>query len=299
LPQVVYVLSSDGQLHTLGLYSGKDVARPLPFLPPNARASDLIAIDNVVYTTTMGGCGGAADGVWAMDLASDAHAVKTWKSDGGSPVGRVSFGTNGTVFVGSSNALVALDPKELTVRSRFTLTGSTFVTSPVVVTIGEREVVAAAARDGSVLLLDAASLAAMGRSAAGPGDRAGLVPGGLATWEDRTGTRWLLTPTSANVSAVKATFVNGALKLEAGWTSRSMREPLAPLVVNGVAFVMSSGEPAVLYALDAASGRELWTSGRTITSPARRPALWAGIGQVHVATSDNAVYAFGFAMERD
>ena len=75
--------------------------------------------------------------------------------------------------------------------------------------------------------------------------------------------------------------------------------PLPPIVVNGVAFVMSSEGPSVLYALDAANGRELWTSGRTITSPALRPALWAGIGQVHVATRDNIVYAFGFAMERD
>jgi outer membrane protein assembly factor BamB len=71
-----------------------------------------------------------------------------------------------------------------------------------------------------------------------------------------------------------------------------MREPLAPIVVNGVAFAVSSDEPAaVLYAIDATTGRELWTSGRIITSPARRPALGAGIGQVHVATSDDVVYA--------
>ena len=294
LPQVVYVLSSDGELHTLGLYSGKDVARPLPFLSPNARSSDLIAIDNVVYTTTTSGCGGVADGVWSIDLASDTHAVKTWKSDAGSVVGRVSFGANGTLLVGSSNELVALDPKELTVRNRFTLTGSTFVTSPVVFTIGEREVLAAAAQDGSVLILDAASLAVLGRSAAGSHD-----PRGLSTWEDHAGTRWLLTSTLTNVSAMTTTFVGGALKLDAGWTSQSIGEPLPPIIVNGVAFVMSSNGPPVLYALDASTGRELWTSGRIITSPARRPAMWAGIGQVHVATSDNTVYAFGFAMERD
>jgi outer membrane protein assembly factor BamB len=294
LPQVVYVLSSDGQLHTLGLYSGKDVAWPLPFLPPNARSSDLIAIDNVVYTTTRDGCGGVADGVWAMDLDGDTHAVKTWKSDAGSVVGRVAFGTNGTLFIGSSNAIVALDPKALTVRNRFVLTGSTFVTSPVVFTISGREVVAATAQDGSVLVLDAASLSEVGRSTVGSRD-----PRGLATWEDRAGTRWLLATTLTNVSGIKATFVNGALKLEAGWTSQPIGEPLQPIIVSGVAFTISSNRLSVLYALDAATGRELWTSGRTITSPALRPALWAGIGQVHVATSDNTVYAFGFAMERD
>jgi hypothetical protein len=294
LPQVVYVLSSDGQLHTLGLYSGKDVARPLPFVPPKARTSDLIAIGNIVYTTTTDGCGGAAEGVWAMDLANDTHAVQTWKSDAGSVVGRVSFGANGTVFVGSSDAILALDPKELTVRSRFTLIGSTFITSPVVFTIGEREFVAATAQNGSVLVLDAASLMEVGRTTVGSRD-----PRGLATWEDRAGTRWLLATTLTSVSGIKATFVNSALKLDAGWTSQSIGEPLPPIIVNGVAFVMSSNGPPVLSALDASTGRELWTSGRTITSPARRPAMWAGIGQVHVATSDNTVYAFGFAMERD
>lgn len=294
LPQVVYVLSTDGQLHTLGLYSGKDVARPLPLVPPNARTSDLIAIGNVVYTTTTDGCGGAVDGVWAMDLANDAHTVKTWKSDAGSVVGRVSFGANGTVFVGSSNAILALDPQELTVRNRFTLIDSTFVTSPVVFRIGEREVVAATTHDGSLVVLDAASLSEVGRSAVASRD-----PRGLATWEDRAGTRWLLTTTLANVSGLKATLVNDALKLETGWTSQPIGEPLPPIIVNGVAFVVSSDRTPILYALDAATGRELWTSGRTITSPARRPALWAGIGQVHVATSDNTVYAFGFAMERD
>jgi outer membrane protein assembly factor BamB len=57
-------------------------------------------------------------------------------------------------------------------------------------------------------------------------------------------------------------------------------------------------EPAVLYALDAATGRELWTSRNAITSFAHGAALWPGIGQVHVATYDNTVYAFGFPLER-
>ena len=40
------------------------------------------------------------------------------------------------------------------------------------------------------------------------------------------------------------------------------------------------------------------SSGNTVTSFMHRPALWAGIGQVHIATYDNTVYAFGFAIER-
>jgi outer membrane protein assembly factor BamB len=83
--------------------------------------------------------------------------------------------------------------------------------------------------------------------------------------------------------------------------------------VNGVVFAASSGEfqggpaagpkeraerstPAVLYALDAATGKELWTSGTTMTSFARA-GLSAGGGQVYVVTFDNTLYAFGIPME--
>jgi outer membrane protein assembly factor BamB len=331
LPQVVYALSSGGRLHTLGPYSGKDLARPLPFLPPRAHATDLIAVNNIVYAATMNGCGEVADGVWALELAGGA--VKTWRSDGGSPTGPPSFGTDGTLYVaigprsgagssGFANAVVALDPREFTVKDWFTQPSVDFVTSPVVFKAGERDIVAAAMRDGSIVLLDAVSLggpthaAPLYRSAAAA-DRSSFVPGGLATWEASGGTRWLLVPTATKVVAMKVTSAGGVPSLAAGWTSRDMRAPLTPIVVNGVAFVVSSGEyvppsgvrltaadrarqsePAVLYALDAATGRELWTSRNAITSFAHGAALWPGIGQVHVATYDNTVYAFGFPLER-
>jgi hypothetical protein len=333
LPQVVYALSSDGQLHTLGLYSGKDVARPLPFLPPNAHAADLIALNNIVYTATMNGCGGVADGVWALDLASANGAVKTWSTAGGSPTGAPAFGSDGTVFIaigarttpgnrGYANAVVALDPMDLTVKDWFTQPATEFVTPPVVINAGDREIVAAATRDGTIVLLDAASLGgpghatALGLSAASS-DRSGFVPSGLTTWTDSTGTPWVLAPNATSVTAMKVVATNGTPTLQAGWTSRQLRAPLTPVIVNGVAFVVSSGEfvprpgaavdaverarqsvPAVLYALDAITGRELWSSGSTITSFVHGPAVWPGIGQVHVATFDNTVYAFGFPLER-
>jgi outer membrane protein assembly factor BamB len=156
----------------------------------------------------------------------------------------------------------------------------------------------------------------------------------LATWEDQ-GTRWILataagsapagraaagrgaaaTATAGSVVAFRLVDQNGTLTLERGWTSRPLTSPLAPIVVNGVAFVASSGEfkgraagsltaaqraqrsvPAVLYALDAATGAELWNSGTTINSFARA-GLSAGAGQVYVVTYDNTLYAFGIPME--
>jgi outer membrane protein assembly factor BamB len=88
-----------------------------------------------------------------------------------------------------------------------------------------------------------------------------------------------------------------------------------PTIVNGVVFAVSSGEyrggdrqmtaqqraqrskPAVLYALDAATGKELWSSGTTIASFVRGVGPSAGDGQVYVVTYDGTVYAFGIPLE--
>ena len=46
--------------------------------------------------------------------------------------------------------------------------------------------------------------------------------------------------------------------------------------------------PAILYALDPATGKELWNSGKTITSFARA-GLSASAGQVYLVTFDNTL----------
>ena len=99
------------------------------------------------------------------------------------------------------------------------------------------------------------------------------------------------------------------------WVSRDMMSPAPPTIVNGVVFAISSGEyrsgdaqmtaaqraqrskPAVLYALDAATGKELWSSGTTIASFVRGVGPSAGDGQVYVVTYDGTIYAFGIPLE--
>jgi outer membrane protein assembly factor BamB len=53
----------------------------------------------------------------------------------------------------------------------------------------------------------------------------------------------------------------------------------------------------VLYAIDAATGKDLWNSGRTITSTVRG-GLSAGQGNVYVPGADSTLYAFGFNIEK-
>jgi outer membrane protein assembly factor BamB len=108
---------------------------------------------------------------------------------------------------------------------------------------------------------------------------------------------------------------NSAPTLRPAWVSRDMVSPLPPVIVNGVVFALSSGEfrssdpqltaaqraqrssPAVLYALDAGTGKELWNSGSAITSFVHSGSLAAGGGRVYVGGYDGTQYAFGFPME--
>jgi outer membrane protein assembly factor BamB len=87
--------------------------------------------------------------------------------------------------------------------------------------------------------------------------------------------------------------------LRAGWVSRDIRAPLTAAVVNDVVFAIARfapPAPAVLYALDGATGKELWNSGGAIATGV--PAgVSAGGSQVYVATGAGALYAFGFPME--
>jgi hypothetical protein len=164
---VYYVITSDGLLHVLGLPSGKDMQRPAPFLPANARWSSPIAIDTMLYAATFAGCGGAPHAVWAIDLDSDTKPVVSWKTNGGPIVGAVAFASDGTLFAaigagqttgdGKANAIVALDPKTLRMKDWFTQPTAEFVSGPTILRHNGREIIAAATRDGRVLLLDAKS----------------------------------------------------------------------------------------------------------------------------------------------
>ncbi len=116
----VFAISSGGMVHTMNPQIGTDQMPPVKFLPPNTKVVGSILVDNVLYAATTGNCGGAANGVWAVDLLSDAKPVVSWDSQGAAIAGAVAptFGTDSTIYVatGSSrspvgNAVVSLEPK--------------------------------------------------------------------------------------------------------------------------------------------------------------------------------------------
>ena len=104
--------------------------------------------------------------------------------------------------------------------------------------------------------------------------------------------------------------------LKPAWISRDMNQAEPPVIANGVIFAYGSGENtaqafpetgldfrperriplsthAVLYALDAQTGKELWSSGDTVKTFNH----WSGIsvanGRIYLNTFDGMVYCFG------
>jgi len=98
-------------------------------------------------------------------------------------------------------------------------------------------------------------------------------------------------------------------ELEAAWISGDFDIPEPPVIANGVLFALATGEnaiqkggektrfsnthPAVLRALDAATGKELFNSKDAIATWVHFSGLAVANGQVYVVDHDSNVYAFG------
>jgi outer membrane protein assembly factor BamB len=293
---IVYAVSWDGRLRTVDVATGEEIEPPAPFLPPNGKPYGLNLVNGVIYTTTAQGCGGNPNQFYSYDLATKKVGYYNPGSGGLWPRSGPSVGKDGTVYAGSGDG------------DYYTLAKADFVAAPIVVQHKEKDLVAVAAKDGRIFVLDGASLQVPLATTPAAGE---LTGEGLASWQDEKGIRWIAAAATGTVVAYRLADEGPGLALQKGWTSRALVAPLTLLVVNGVVFALSSGEeessgaaaraarssPAVLYALDSASGKELWSSGKSITAPARG-GLSAGAGVVYVPTTDSTLYAFGFPIEK-
>jgi outer membrane protein assembly factor BamB len=345
---VGYAVAASGQLHVVGLQSGKDLQKPAPFLPPHSQWSNPVAVGTMMYAATSGNCAAAPNGVYAIDLDAPDKPVVSYRTNGGSVVGAVAFSSDGNTLLaalgpgsvtgnGKANAIVALDPKTLQLKDWFTQPTAEFVTGPMVFRHGMKDVVAAATKDGRVILLDVASLGGADHATPLVASRPLFASGGaisaeaLSTWARAAGAttapadsaaRWILVPVSGRPVAARTTNgalrngavvalqvrdVNGTFSLAPEWTSSDLTSPATPIIVNGVVFALSTGRPAaagrtgspaVLFAHDGLSGKALWNSGKSLTAAASPGSFWSALSQVYVGADDGTVYAFGFRDER-
>ena len=156
--------------------------------------------------------------------------------------------------------------------------------------------------------------------------------GSLASWEGKNSTRWVLGPTggeaavkfpksygptpNGGIIALKLKEKDGKAELEPAWLSRDMTTSEPPVIANGVVFVLAGGEftgqandavgglfsaeerikrsvPAKLFALDALTGKELYSSGDQVTSFLHQAGLSVADDKVMFGTFDGTIYCFG------
>ncbi len=157
------------------------------------------------------------------------------------------------------------------------------------------------------------------------------VLGSMATWQDGQGRRWLLMAMEGPPSKDAPGFKYSYGKAEEGsvmafevrldpdrntpmlapiWASRNIHAPDPPVVANGVVYALDTGKTtmetrakgkpggvpgahAILYAFDAETGQQLYSSGESIDSWAHFTEPVVAGGKVYISTWDGRVYAFG------
>ena len=289
-----------------------DLERPAPFLPPNARYSDLTAIDeHVVHEHQprvrrrrewrLGDHSGSAEqdrDARGKRTAAARSAISRSRQAAGfsSPSGQ---DTDSPVDTPTRSSRSTQRRCSRSTGSRVRRPSSSRHRSSSVTAVARSSPRGARRR---IFLLDAAALGGANHSTplfVLQTDNS--AADALATFEQPAGNAWLLVPGPRGIVAFRIVDEGGKTSLQRGWASRDLVAPTAPIVVNDVVFAASSGRPqgsAVLYAFDSRSGRELWNSGQTMTSYVPPGNLWASNSQVHVGTYDGTVYAFGYALER-
>lgn len=68
----LFVLTGDGQLHTVRPADAHDLALPAAFVPPGSEASDLTLTSDTISTDVTGGCGHPRTGTWRMRFGGAA-----------------------------------------------------------------------------------------------------------------------------------------------------------------------------------------------------------------------------------
>jgi PQQ-like domain len=361
----LYVLASDGYLHTMDPATGSENEQPIQVLPlPYGKPYGLNLVNNVIYTVTGQGCAGNPNALYAVNLAN--RKVTTSQPPQGGLWGTAgpAIGSDGTIYFESgdhpydaatgqlSTSVEAFTYKSdtLTLKDYYTPSNHEWLTkrdldmntTPVVFPSKGRDLLVASGKEGRYFLLDSTSLG--GANHETPLYRSPLVSntnvnfqtegswGSLTSWEGQDNTRLILATTGGKVAvkfpitygptpnggiiALKLNDKSGKPELDPAWSSRDMVTSEPPAVVNGVVLTLAAGEftgqandaegglfsaeerikrsvPAKLYALDAVTGKELYSSGDQVTSFLHQAGLSVAGDRIIFGTFDGTIYCFG------
>ncbi|MGB6687251.1 MAG: hypothetical protein WBE76_05355, partial [Terracidiphilus sp.] len=337
----IYALTSDGMLHEQVITTGADFAPPVRFLPaPNADAYSLNYFNHAIYSATGRACSGVANGLWSIDLTSPDYSVKSFNSGKAKPLN-----LSGPLLTPDGISLIVTGPGEsaadsgapadsvvaiggdMKAENWYTPSGgmgSYQAVSPITFTYKDKQLVVAPGKDGSVSLLDAASLGgADHRTAlsetpalANPGAKHGWD--GFAEYQDKEGTTWVYASISTGITlnesgvklngsaehggivAFRLEENGGQLALTPVWASEDMVNPAPPRIANGVVVVLAGGDAsthATLLMLDAATGAELYSSKDEISTYTGLSGVAVGDSHAFFTDHNNILYSFGIGME--
>ena len=333
----IYVLTPDGMLHEQVMTTGADFAPPVKFLPaPGGSASGINFVSKAIYASTQHDCGGVANGLWSIDFAPGTYPVASYATSKLhllSPSGP-ALASDGTAFVVTGPGAGADDShpssviaigKDMKVKDWFTPEGGMAQyanVSPITFSYKEKQLVVAPGKDGSIALLDAASLGgsdhhtplAQSDPLAKSGEKHSWD--GFAAAQDKSGTAWIYASVSTGVAslpgisssaathgaivAFKVNDADGKLSLTPVWVSGDMINPAPPRIANGLVIALAGGDRkshAVLHVLNAATGAELYSSKNEIPTWTALSGL--SIGDSHAFFTDhlNVLYSFGIGLE--
>jgi outer membrane protein assembly factor BamB len=363
--RLLYVLASDGYLHTMDPASGDEPEGPIQvLLLPYGKPYGLNLVDNVIYTITGQGCGGVPNALYAVNLKTRKVAISSPPQAGLWGVAGAAVGSDGTVYFESGDGAYdastgALSTSveaftysngALALKDYYTPTNYEWLTrrdldmnsSPVVFPYKGRDIVVASGKEGRFFLIDSKSMG--GADHMTPLYRSPIISnanmnfqtegtwGSLTSWKGKDGTRWVLAPTGGKVAvpfpvsygatpnggiiALKLVEKSGKLELAPAWMSRDMLTAEPSVVINGVVLTLAGGEftgqandvqgglfsseerikrsvPAKLFALDALTGKELFSSGGQIASFLHQAGLSVANDKVIFGTFDGTIYCFG------
>ncbi len=366
----VFVIASDGRLHTLAVSDGHPAMPPTQFVSAYSKTWSLNYSGGVLYTSISQGCNHALSGVAALDPDAAGRPVVRFYSavSGGAGIwglGGPSVDFAGFIYGAAGDApfdpaandfgdsVLKLYPRTLQLAGYYTPTIWQYLTrhdldmgasTPVIFHWRGRVLTAVGGKEGAIYVTDAAEMAGPRHHATAyisPRYTNGQqtfegngIWGEMSAWQD-AGQTWLYVPSwgvpteaaqfpksygpvkQGSIMAFKV--VRGAGQkpvLQPAWISSDIAVPTPAVIAGGVLFVLGTGENtqqvkagdisqllvnrelrntghAILYALDARTGKELWSSGDTIPGWTHFSGLAVGDGKVFVTTHDGAIYAFG------
>jgi outer membrane protein assembly factor BamB len=300
---ILYLTTGDGKLRGLALGDGSEKVAPTQMVAPFSRNWSLNLVGNIVYTAAGRGCGGDKEQpvepgtVAAMDISDPAHPklqrfytgknrpAGPWSAGGPvlGPQGLYVTTADGPNNPGGGvygNMLLAVRPGATGLNDSFLPPNWRVLNArdldfgsggPTIFNFGARTLVATAAKEGVVYLLDANNLGGFDHAKAlyasprlGNDDATYWghgVWGGMATYQTPEGDRWLYVPMwgppakdgpkyplsygdapDGSIMAFKIEADGDGVKMDPAWISRDLNPSAPPAVANGVVYALQAAE---------------------------------------------------------